>query len=289
MQIAVCLKLIPDMDVPEVVNAATGMLDEDFIINRMDPGSIAALEMALRFKNKYDAFLTVIMIAPEDADYYLKEVKALGAERVCRIWHENLEMTDTHGKALVLSSFLQEINPAVVFFGSCSGDTGNRQLPAFVAEMLDMPQVTGVAADIKYTGNHLIAFRRLEKGAREKIKVQIPAVISVGMESSGMPYASLNHYVEALAYQIEEIPLHELGIAEDEISSWNVRTRLVSITPPSPVPQAIFTPDSNLDPLDRIRAIVSGGLEQKKGMMIEGDAEKLAEEAFQFLKGKGFV
>lgn len=289
MNIAVCLKVVPDLEVAEIVNPATGTLDESFIVKKLDTGSIAALEMALRFKQKHDAILTAVVIGSHDCDFYLKEVYAQGVDLICRVWHENIELTDVYGKALVITTLLDEIKPLIVFCGNRSSDTGHAQLAAHMAELLDYAQITGVSTDIEYDGNHLLAYRRLGHGARELVQVELPAVAAVEMEVGGVTYSGLDQYLSSYNKRIRVMDIHEIGLSEEEISGWHTKNRLVSIRQPNPASQAIFTPDSGLDPIDRIRAIVSGGLEQKTGMAVEGSPEELAEKAFQFLLQRGFL
>ena len=289
MNIAVCLKVVPDLNVPEVINRASGHLDETFVSYEFDQQSLAALEMALRLKQKHGAKLFAVVVGPEHVNVHLQEIYALGVDQIYRIWHECLELTDTHGKALVITALLEELKPNLILCGCRSRDTGHRQFAAYLAESLQFAQVTGVAADIQLQDDNFIAYRRLEQGAREQIQVVLPAVVAVDLEVGGISYAPLDQYLDSFHKTIKDIKLFQLGLSPEDISSWSALNRLVRICPPNPVPQAIFTPDSSLDSLDRIRAIVSGGLNQKSGEIVAGSPVELAEKALQFLIQRGFI
>ena len=289
MKIVVCMKLGLDVNIPSIINPASGLVDEALLEYRMDGSSIAALEMALRLKEKHQADISVVSIAPESADSLLQEVYALGADRIFRIWHENLEDADAYQKGVTIAALLRDTAPDLVLCGARSEDMGSGMVPAVLAELMNFSQVTNVAADIELLNqDSILAFRRLEQGAREKLQVQLPAVVSVDLTATGMPYAPLDNYLAARDKLIEHMEIFDLGLSSIDISSWNTLNRLVNVAQQKPVSKSIYTPPSELDPLDRIRAIVSGGLQQKTGEVVQGDAEELAEKAFQFLLQYGF-
>lgn len=289
MNIAVCLKVVPDLEIPEVIDRTSGHLNETFVSYEFDRQSLAALEMALRLKQKHGAKLFAVVVGPEQVNVHLHEVYALGVDQIYRIWHECLELTDAHGKALVVSALLEELEPTLIFCGNCSSDTGHGQFAAYLAESLQFAQVTGVAEDIQLQGDNFLAYRRLQHGAREKIQVELPAVVAVDMQVGGISYSPLDQYLATCHKPIEEINLFQLGLSPEDISGRLTLNRLMRVCPPNPIPQAIFTPDSRLDPLNRIRAIVSGGLNQKSGEIVEGSPGELAEKALQFLIQRGFI
>lgn len=289
MNIAVCLKIVPDLEIPEVIDRTSGHLNETFVSYEFDRQSLAALEMALRLKQKHGAKLFAVVVGPEQVNVHLHEVYALGVDHIYRIWHECLELTDARGKALVISALLDELEPSLIFCGNCSRDTGHGQFAAYLAESLQFAQVTGVAEDIQIQDDNFLAYRRLQQGAREKIQVELPAVVAVDMQVGGISYSPLDQYLASCQKPIEEIKLFQLGLSPEDISGRSALNRLMRICPPNPIPQAIFTPDSSLDPLNRIRAIVSGGLNQKSGEIVEGSPGELAEKALQFLIQRGFI
>ena len=63
-------------------------------------------------------------------------------------------------------------------------------------------------------------------------------------------------------------------------------TRTVDLSTPKPRPKKVFTPDSNLPAEERLRLIMSGGVTQKQGDMLEGDPAKIASSVMQFFTEK---
>jgi len=63
----------------------------------------------------------------------------------------------------------------------------------------------------------------------------------------------------------------------------------MGISPPRPRPKKVFTPDSKLSAFQRIDAIPSGGVMERKRTLIEGSPEKLAERIVRFLVERGII
>ena len=63
----------------------------------------------------------------------------------------------------------------------------------------------------------------------------------------------------------------------------------ITQTPPRPRTRKTPAPDSNLPAFQRIRHLLSGSKIEKKGRILEGDPEVLAEGIVAYLRERGFI
>ena len=79
MKILVCIKQVPDTT--EIrIDPVTKTLVREGVPSIMNPDDKGGLELALRFKDKFGAEVTVITMGPPQADLILREAFAMGAD-----------------------------------------------------------------------------------------------------------------------------------------------------------------------------------------------------------------
>jgi electron transfer flavoprotein alpha/beta subunit len=280
----VAIKLVQDLEVAGVVDPVNVTVNEEVTTRLFDQASQAALSTGRKLIQQVGGEMVVLAIAGEADQAKLQELFQVGADRVIRIWDVPVVTTDIFGKGLLLARACTFLEPDVVLFGSCSHDTGQGALGAITGEMLGYAVACGLTQlEIDEERNKLVVQRKLSKGAREELEVALPAVLTVEPELANWIDVSLAQSLEALTRQVELMELAELGVDHHEIAVWHNRVQVISINPPRPYPADIFTPDSSLAPLERIQEIVSGGMDEKNGVMLEGEPEEMAEQIFQIL------
>ena len=89
-----------------------------------------------------------------------------------------------------------------------------------------------------------------------------------------------------LRKDIKEYNLEALGLSSKEVGAQGAKTRAVTLSPPKPRPKKVFTPDSSLSAEERLRLIMSGGVTQKQGDLLEGDPGNIASNVVRFLSEK---
>jgi len=63
----------------------------------------------------------------------------------------------------------------------------------------------------------------------------------------------------------------------------------VDVSPPKPITKGLSISDSSLSPEERWQQVVSGGVEERHGNVIQGPPDTAAERLLQFLTQNNFV
>ncbi len=189
MTVVACLKWVSHPGEPH---------DERFA--GISPADQSALEFALVQAAALGVEVTAVTVGPPGADKVLRDALACGATRAIRI---------NAPAALASSEVADAIADAVpqcewVWCGDYSLDRGSGSVPAFVAARLAAQQALGIIA-VAWSGDGLVATRRLDGGRRELLAVHAPAVVSVEGATAHLRRAGLAALRTAAAHHIEVV------------------------------------------------------------------------------------
>jgi electron transfer flavoprotein beta subunit len=236
MKIVVCVKYVPDT-ATKIKIAANGteidFADVTFVVNPYDE---FAVEEALKIKEKLGGEVTVIGAGPEAASTGLRTCLAMGADSAILIGDAALEKADSFIIGTVLAKAIRGLNPDLILFGKHAIGVDNGQVPAVVAEQLNLPQAS-VVTKLDVQEKSFRAERDIE-GASEVIEGNLPAVITAQKGLNVPRYASLKGIMAAKKKQIAVQTLASLGLTEEELKP---RVSYQQITmPPSRPPGKIL-------------------------------------------------
>jgi len=184
MSVVACLKWAdhrPDVD------PLTGAVRTDWRTSGMSDADRAALEWALRLGEAWDAPVLAATAGPPAAEAVLVEALSVGAARAVRVDLPTEAPSDVVAAALAAAV---GVNPRVALCGVWSVDRGSGSVPAFLAAELGAAQALGLVS-LAPSGDVVLAERRLDRGARERLRVPLPAVCSVEGASARLRRASL--------------------------------------------------------------------------------------------------
>jgi electron transfer flavoprotein beta subunit len=236
MKIVVCVKYVPDTAIKAKI-APSGkqieLSDVAFVVNPYDE---FAVEEALKIKEKLGGEVVVVGAGSEAASAGLRTCLAMGADSAILIQDSLLENADSFITGTALARACRDLKPDLVLFGKHAIGVDNGQVPAVVAEQLDMPQVSVVTKlDIQNGGFQ--AEREIE-GAQEIVEGKLPAVITAQKGLNVPRYASLKGIMAAKKKQIIVQTLASLGLSADDLKP---RVSVEQITlPPSRPPGKIL-------------------------------------------------
>lgn len=286
MRITVCLKYVPDPATIEV-DPLTGAIDSARMLHMLNPADGAALEMALRLKEK-GASVQALTVGPPKVEAVLREALAVGADDVLRLWDDHYEYTKPHITSLLLATAMRLSDlPDLVLFGSRSADRASGKVPALVAEHIDYPVATDITHFEVHQGN-VLAQRRLPKGARAEVELILPAVLGLEASIAQLRYASLTGLMAAEQKTIPVYDLAGLGLSPNDLNFPAVTLR--EVLPPRPRARVLFMPDCTLSPEERVAQIMSAGVASKSGQILEnGSPEEMADAIIDFLEEHGFL
>ena len=318
MHICVCVKQTPDSS-SVYVDPVSGQVDYERFVQVLNPADACAVEAAVRLKEELGGTVLALTLGPEDAEGALRAALAIGADTAIRLWHSHASDWGAFTVAAALATYIRRgqgvslpppLMPDLVLCGDASSDWASGTVGPALAEMLDLPQITGVIQlnvvaglaparstdparppDTNVTGNSqlitLQVTRRLERGYRELLETQPPLLITVTSDLNEPRYPSLPMHMAALRAKIPLVdPQTLLG---ESLQYESDETTLLEMHTPRPRPRRIAAPDSRHSAFERIGEIISGGAIGRQTRLVEGPPEELAKALVHFLKSKGFV
>ena len=225
------------------------------------PGEIDlnAVEQAVRIKEKVGGKASLIMLSTwgssgkrkREAREAIKRSLAMGLDDAVFIFGADGREVDTYVSAKVIAEKVREIGADLVLAGEGSEDNFTGLLPARVAVELGWPYVAYVTS-IEVEGDYLIVTRSLED-YEEKVRVKLPAVISVTQEINKPRIPKLMEIVKAGKKPVKE---------EEFIKKYESKLIIKTIEVPK--------------------------VERKK-VIIEGDLDEALDKLVQALKEEGVI
>ncbi|HSW38937.1 MAG TPA: electron transfer flavoprotein subunit beta/FixA family protein, partial [Acidobacteriota bacterium] len=236
MKIVVCVKYVPDTAI-KVKIASSGtevdLADVAFIVNPYDE---FAVEEALKLKEKHGGEVVVVAAGSEAATAGLKACLAMGADSAILVSDPSLDTADSFVIGSVLAKVCRGLAPDIILFGKHAIGVDNAQVPAVVAEQLDLPQAS-VVTKLELQDGKFRAERDIE-GAHEIIEGSLPAVITAQKGLNTPRYASLKGIMASKKKQIDMRPLNSLGLPEEALKP---RIAVLAVTlPPARPPGKIL-------------------------------------------------
>jgi electron transfer flavoprotein beta subunit len=288
MKIIVCLKEVIDPTLNLDFGLTNRVVFREGLPFKLNPNDAAALALALGIKNgAKDVEITLVSIGPERVETYLRNGLALGADRAVRIWEEGLRELSPYCKAVLLTRAVALLGADLVFTGSRSLDTSNGQVGGFIAARLGQPCVSDVISlELDTERSSITLVKDIGRGEREKIRCSLPAVITVKGEGK-LPCASLDNLIESKYASISILSTADLAIPEPELRL--DPSRIAGLVFPRPGPRKVPPLDSSLPAFYRILQLLAGGISKRRGLMLQGSGEELAERLFELLKDEGVL
>lgn len=291
MYICVCVKQTPD-SASVYIDPISGQVDVERFVQVINPADACAVEAAVRLKEQYGGTVLVLTSGPKDAEGVLRAALAIGADTALRLWTPQADAWGPFGVADALAACIsrEATLPDLILCGDTASDWSSGIVGPTIAERLALPQVTGIVQLDVFTEQDTMKLhvtRKLERGYRELVEVQLPLLMTVTGDLNEPRYPSLPSHMAALRAKIPvSDPLTFLnGQRLEEFDE----TTLLEMHTPRPRPKRIAAPDSHHSAFERIGEIVSGGTTGRQGRLIEGSNQELARVLVDFLRERGFL
>ena len=201
MRILVFVKQIPNTSDVKL-DPRTGNLCRDGVASVINPLDLNAIEAAMQLKAAHGGTVTAVTMGPSQAADVLKKAMALGCDDGYLLSDRAFGGADTLATAYTLSQAVRKLGSFdLLLFGqhSADGDTA----------LLDIPQVT-LASSLECRDGWAYCDRAL-KNCVEKVRVKLPAAITVCAEINDPPYASPLGILAALDKPLTVWSAAELG------------------------------------------------------------------------------
>ena len=204
VNIAVCVKRVPDMDVRFKIAPDGLSVDETGVKFDLNDFDAWAVEAALQLKEKAgQGEVTVLSLGPNAVQETLRKALSMGADKAIHLQADRIPF-DGFSIATALAAELGTTTYDLILFGKLSPDSSNGVTGPMVAELLGLPCVTAISrlevADGKGT-----AKRELE-GAQEIVEFPLPAVLTIDEGLNTARYPSLKGIMAAKKKPLESKP-----------------------------------------------------------------------------------
>jgi electron transfer flavoprotein beta subunit len=229
MKIAVCVKQVPDATVHKRIDPATKRLDRsgEAALNQTD---LNAVEEALRIKEAQGGEIVLVSFGPEKAMESLRKALAMGADRALLVSDESAAGSDLVATSNVLAGALGREEPDLVIFGQASSDGDGAVLWAAVADRLQRPLISQVAA-LTVEGSSVTGKRQTEHGY-DVITAPLPAVVAVSDAINEPRYPSLKGIMGAKTKPQETLDVTAIGLEAERVGEAGSKTSVLDLAPP---------------------------------------------------------
>lgn len=215
MKIFVLVKEVPDTYGDRKLNLETGLADRAASEAVLDEIGERALEVALSYADAHEGTeVTVLSLAPESAAATVRKGLAMGAANAVHIVDDGLVGADIMLTAEALAAAIRRAEFDLVVTGNVSTDGSGGMLPAALAELLDVPHLTGLnAVEI---GEAEAAGVRPVDGGVQRISASLPAVVSITEALPDARFPNFKGIMAAKKKPLETVSLADLGVRADD-------------------------------------------------------------------------
>jgi electron transfer flavoprotein beta subunit len=229
VNIAVCVKQIPDPENPGEIDPATGTLvrQSPFILDDSDSYSV---EMALRLAEQAGGGeVTLVSMVPDHETAGLRTALAMGAARAIVVSDPALAGSDALSTAKVLAAAIKRTGAELILAATESTDGYTGTVPVQIAELLGLPSVSFVK-HVEVDGQVLTAHRQTELGYDE-VSCPLPAVVTVTAGVVEVRYPSFKGIMSAQSKPVEQLSLSDLGVDPVTVGATGARQRVIEVEP----------------------------------------------------------
>ncbi len=255
MKICVLVKEVPDAAVEKRIDPSTGRMDRSGEKN-LNPYDTHAIEAAMALREggaiEVDEIVAVTM-GPQSAVRVLHKSVSLGADRSLHLSDDALAGSDAAATGYALSQALASERPDLVLLGQQSDDGECYTVGAVVADHLRMPSLTQVIK-MDVEDGALRCERQAEYGY-DTVRLQLPAVISVGDAINEPRYPSLKAIMGAKKKPLATLGVAELGIDVSLVGGEGSRVQCGEFhDPPAKAPGQIIEDEDTAETVAKVVA-----------------------------------
>ncbi|MDX3587371.1 electron transfer flavoprotein subunit beta/FixA family protein [Streptomyces europaeiscabiei] len=233
MNIVVLVKQVPDTGAERTLSPADHRLDREDADLVLDEINERAAEEALSLKETVDAHITVVSMGPDSALEAVRKVLAMGADRGIHVCDDRLRGADVVTTAKVLAAAVRTVeNVDLVLAGDATTDGRASAVPAVVADLLALPQVTHVRK-LDVDAGRVRGERETENG-EATLDAPLPALVSVTEKINEPRYPSFKGIMAAKKKPVDTVGLDDLFPDADDAAFLVTRTRVLEAVPRPP-------------------------------------------------------
>jgi electron transfer flavoprotein beta subunit len=204
----------------ELLDDGSGV-DPDFLEFDLNEWDAFSLEVALELREAAgDGEVVVVTVGDEESEEALLSCLAKGADRAVRVDHDGLAIDDPLTVARVLAAAVERESPDLVLCGVQSSDAVNGATGVALAGYLDLPHVAVVKRLEHDVGaSAVVVERELEGGLVERLRIGLPALLTIQTGINQPRYANLRAIKQAREKPQDVVKAGELGVDENALAA----------------------------------------------------------------------
>ena len=177
MKLVVCIKQVPE--VAEIkFNSQNNTIVREGVPNVVNPFDRRALAEAIRLRDLCGGEVVVVTMGPPQAREALVDCLGAGADRAIHLLDAAFAGSDTLATARALSLALRPERSDIVFCGKYSVDAETAQVGPELAELLDLPQITGATKLEVSQDQKMLTVERETDDGFETIECDLPVLLT---------------------------------------------------------------------------------------------------------------
>ncbi|QGK71129.1 electron transfer flavoprotein subunit beta [Allosaccharopolyspora coralli] len=233
MNIVVLVKQVPDTWSERKLSDSDHTLDRASADAVLDEINERAVEEALLIKEAHGGEVTVVSMGPDRATDAIRKALSMGADKAVHLSDEALHGSDTVATAKALAKAIGTVGSVdLVIAGNESTDGRSGAVPAMLAELLGLPQLT-YARKVTTDGSTVSVERESDAGI-VSVEANLPAVVSVTEKINEPRYPSFKGIMAAKKKPVEVLSLADAGIDASEVGLANAGSTVVESAPKPP-------------------------------------------------------
>ncbi|MET9261027.1 electron transfer flavoprotein subunit beta/FixA family protein [Amycolatopsis sp. NPDC004079] len=231
--IVVLVKQVPDTYSERKLSGSDNTLDRESADAVLDEINEKAVEEALKIKEAGEGEVTVISVGPDRATDAIRKALSMGADKAIHVSDEALHGSDAIATAKVIAAAVGKVEGFdLILAGNEASDGRGAAVPAILAELLGVPQLTYVR-QLTVEGSSVKADRETEDGITH-LEANLPALVSVSEKINEPRYPSFKGIMAAKKKPVETLTIADLGIDAGEVGLGNAWSTVVEASPKPP-------------------------------------------------------
>ncbi|MCH7800222.1 MAG: electron transfer flavoprotein alpha/ beta subunit [Chloroflexi bacterium] len=183
----------------------------DGVPSEVNPFDLQAITACAAIKDSMPAEIVAVTMGPPQAREALVQCMALGADRGIHLNDRAFAGSDTLATARALSLALAREKFDLILCGINSVDAETGQVGPEIAEMLNLPQVTGVSKIQVSEAGDSVTVTRLNDEGHQEILCPLPALLTAAEGIAPEIYPSPEQMEEAESKPIEELSAADIS------------------------------------------------------------------------------
>lgn len=243
MRFFVCVKQVPSTG-EQRLDPVTGTVIREGIPSILNPFDAYAVEEALRLRARVGGEITAVSMGVPSVRETLRRTLALGVGRAILLTDRAFAGADTLATSRALAQAIEKAGGAdLVLCGRMATDGDTAQVGPMLAERLGVPHVTDVTRVEEISSNEIIV-RRLTDDGYQRLRVKLPALVTVMKEINVPRLPSLSGVLRAQKAEVETWNAEDIGAARETVGLAGSATRVVKTARPGAAAKCETLPDA---------------------------------------------